>query len=103
MARFTKTKGYDVAKGFVESFTSKMTEVIERKLWKDPKSAFQEAAQDKTSVTPTYKVMEETGPDHDKRFVVGVFGERTRGFRAWSIETEAELNAARAGLEIKQW
>ena len=98
-------QGYDVAKGFVAKFLlPKMTEVIERKLWKDPKSAFQEAAQDKASVTPTYKVMEETGPDHDKRFVVGVFLEKelvASGHGA--SKQEAELNAARAGLEIKRW
>lgn len=98
-------QGYDVAKGFVTKFLlPKMTDVIERKLWKDPKSAFQEAAQDKEGVTPTYKVTEETGPDHDKRFVVGVFLDKELvASGQGASKQEAELNAARAGLEVKKW
>lgn len=98
-------QGYEAAKKFVEQFLlPKMSEVIERKLWKDPKSAFQEAAQDKAGVTPTYKVMEETGPDHNKRFVVGVFLDKEMvASGQGASKQEAELNAARAALEIKRW
>ncbi len=98
-------QGYGAANTFIEKFLlPRMKEVIDRKLWKDPKSAFQEAAQDKAGVTPTYKVVEETGPDHDKRFVVGVFLDKemvTSGQGA--SKQEAEIAAARAALEMKKW
>lgn len=39
----------------------------------DPKSLVQEEAQEKVGVTPSYKVIAEVGPDHDKWFTVGIF------------------------------
>lgn len=47
--------------------------IISKKLYKDFKSAFQELAQEKRNVTPTYKVLSEEGPDHNRTFTVGVF------------------------------
>ena len=42
------------------------------RLWQDPKSTLQEKAQEHEGVTPSYGVLREEGPDHDKHFVVGV-------------------------------
>lgn len=39
----------------------------------DVKSFLQEWYQDKQKITPTYKVLEETGEDHEKTFTSGVF------------------------------
>ena len=73
-------------------------------LYVDPKSKFQEIAQDVLGVTPTYKVLEEKGPDHQKEFTVGVFLDRDlvavgRG----TSKQEAQVAAAEAGLEEKAW
>ena len=43
-------------------------EIVEKKLWQDPKSRFQEMAQEEEIVTPTYMTIREQGPDHDKTF-----------------------------------
>ena len=67
-------QGYDAAKGFIEKFLfPKIDEIVKKKLWRDAKSAFQEKAQDAEGATPHYAVIKETGPDHDKQFVVGVY------------------------------
>ena len=44
-----------------------------QKIYKDPKSLFQELAQARLGITPEYKTVKETGPDHQKTFKVGVY------------------------------
>ena len=67
-------RGYEVSKQFIVKnlIEKKIPEIIEKKLFKDPKSLFQEKAQEIVGVTPIYQVLEEEGPDHLKSFVVGV-------------------------------
>lgn len=50
-----------------------VTEISKQKIYKDPKSIFQEIAQNKRGVTPHYQTISESGPDHQKTFEVGVF------------------------------
>lgn len=50
-----------------------LDEIINKKLYKDFKSAFQELSQEKRNITPTYRVISEEGPDHNRTFTVGVF------------------------------
>lgn len=65
----------------------------------DPKSKLQELIQDKRGVTPTYSVISETGPDHNKLFVVGAFvGEMEVGRGEGPSKQEAELSAAENAL-----
>src|SRR4030042_3899612 len=67
-------QGHDSAKKFIsENILSRLEEVIKSKLYIDPKSNFQEEAQARVGITPSYRVISESGPDHDKKFVVGVF------------------------------
>ena len=78
--------------------------ILKNELYIDPKSKFQETAQEMLGVTPSYKVLEETGPDHNKEFTVGVFLEKEliavgRG----TSKQEAQVAAAQAGLEAKGW
>ncbi|OGG55081.1 ribonuclease III, partial [Candidatus Kaiserbacteria bacterium RIFCSPHIGHO2_02_FULL_49_11] len=62
--------GYDAAKKFIADNIFPLTEeIISKRLWQDAKSHFQEQAQEKVGVTPTYTLIRETGPDHDKEFV----------------------------------
>ena len=74
------------------------------KSWIDAKSKFQEKAQEKESMTPQYKSLKEEGPDHDKKFTIGVYLDNeliTEG--AGMSKQEAEQEAARKALEIKGW
>lgn len=67
-------KGYDAAKGLIErTILSTFAHILETGSWLDPKSRLQELAQSNLGYTPAYKVLEETGPDHDKTFTVGVY------------------------------
>ncbi len=66
----------------------------------DPKSKLQELIQDKRGVTPTYAVISETGPDHNKLFVVGAFvGNDEVGRGQGPSKQEAELSAAENALK----
>ena len=97
--------GYEETFDFLEkNLFGKIEEVIEKKLWIDAKSLFQEKAQELESVTPAYKVLAESGPDHEKVFTVGVFlGDEliTDGYGA--SKQEAEQDAARKALKAKNW
>jgi len=98
-------QGYDVAKDFIlKNLLGRIEEIVSKKLWQDSKSLIQEKAQEHLSVTPNYKVIRESGPDHDKQFVVGIFFESDliaegRG----KSKQEAEQKAAQKALEVKKW
>lgn len=99
-------QGYDVTKEFIiKNLIERMLpEIIEKKLFKDPKSLFQERAQEIVGITPVYQVLEEVGPDHLKHFVVGVMlGEELIAQGEGSSKHEAELKAAEEGLKAKDW
>lgn len=71
---------------------------------KDAKSKFQEKAQAMEGVTPTYRVMSESGLDHAKHFVVGVYlGSAMVATGAGSAKRLAEEEAAKAALDTKGW
>src|SRR3989344_1748032 len=98
-------QGYDAAKKFLHRFVMPQLEmVLEKKLYRDPKSLFQEEAQERVGITPTYEVIREWGPDHDKHFVVGVYlkDELVAEGEGPSKQTAQEA-AARLGLYAKSW
>ena len=67
-------QGWDASKVFVEEqVLVLLPNILAKKLYIDPKSRFQEASQEQTGVTPTYRVLSEEGPDHEKTFTVGVY------------------------------
>lgn len=98
-------QGYEVSRKFVhDNIISKLPEIIENKLYQDPKSRFQEISQEKVGVTPTYKVLEESGPDHAKHFVVGVFLKKDLVAKGeGTSKQEAQVQAAEEGLKVKNW
>lgn len=98
-------QGYDSCKKFVElTLIPRLAEIIEKKLWRDAKSLVQERAQSYLSVTPAYKVVSESGPDHDKQFTVGIFfGENQVSVGKGKSKQEAEQSAAREALVIHKW
>ena len=69
-------QGYEAAKEFItNNILSTFAQILETGSWLDAKSRLQELAQSSLGFTPSYKVMDETGPDHDKIFTVGVYVE----------------------------
>ena len=93
-------QGYDAAKAFItEQIISTLTQILAEGTWMDPKSKFQELAQNQYGLTPSYRVMEEAGPDHDKIFTVGVYvGDRLFGQGNGSSKQSAQQVAAAAAL-----
>jgi ribonuclease-3 len=98
-------QGYDVARHFISENLFPLTEaIVKEKLWLDAKSHFQEKAQEKASVTPSYRTISEVGPDHDKYFTVAVFlGDKLIAEGGGQSKQDAEQSAARNGLEKKGW
>lgn len=98
-------QGFESAKQFIDTYIlSHFNEVMEKKLYQDPKSIFQEHAQERKSITPRYEVLKETGPDHDKHFRVGVYLESeliAEGEGA--SKQDAQEDAARNAMEKKGW
>ncbi len=79
-------------------------EFIAKKLYHDPKSLFQEKAQESVGVTPTYEVLKEWGPDHNKHFVVGAYlAAELVAEGEGPSKQEAQEQAAAAALQIKKW
>ena len=82
----------------------KTEEIVKKKLWRDAKSFFQEQAQEKVSITPSYRIIKEFGPDHDKQFTVGAFlGKEEVAQGKGRSKQEAEQVAALAALKAKAW
>lgn len=98
-------QGYAVAKDFIVKFVlPKLELVLEKRLYRDPKSLFQEEAQERVGITPSYEVIREEGPDHAKRFVVGIYlGRELVAEGEGPSKQIAQEEAARKGLEAKNW
>ena len=98
-------QGYEAVKGFIlRVLEPKIPEILEKKLYKDAKSLFQEEAQERDGVTPSYEVIKEWGPDHDKHFIVGVYlGKELVAEGEGASKQEAQQQAAHAGLKSKNW
>lgn len=98
-------QGWEVAKDYItRTVLSELPRVLEQKLYIDPKSRFQEAAQERFSTTPSYKVLDESGPDHNKKFVVGVYlGKELIAQGEGTSKHEAQVAAAEAGIKEKGW
>ncbi|MCR4278440.1 MAG: ribonuclease III [bacterium] len=93
------------AKKFIDAYIlSRLDIILKDKLYIDPKSKFQETAQEKLGVTPSYKVLEESGPDHQKEFTVGVYLEKEMiAVGKGTSKQEAQISAAEAGIKAKKW
>ena len=98
-------QGIEVVGKFVhKTILPKTEEIVSKKLWRDAKSLVQEKAQEFVNVTPAYKVLHESGPDHDKHFTVGIlFGSDLIAEGKGKSKQEAEQSAALNALKIKNW
>jgi len=98
-------QGFEVCRDFVEkTVLCELPRILKEGLYRDAKSHFQEQAQERVRITPTYKVIKEWGPDHAKSFVIGVFLDKELVAEGeGSSKQEAEEQAARNGLIAKDW
>ncbi|MFH1608592.1 MAG: ribonuclease III [Patescibacteria group bacterium] len=98
-------QGYAVADKFVTKVLLPYTEeIVAKKLWRDAKSSVQEKAQEFAGFTPAYKVLSESGPDHDKHFTIGIFfGSDLIAEGKGKSKQEAEQKAAENALKAKNW
>jgi ribonuclease-3 len=87
--------GFDAAATTVDRLLGARIETVELKNFYDFKTRLQELAQARLKTTPTYRVIQELGPDHGKAFVVAVnIGEDEWGRAVGKSKKEAEQMAA---------
>lgn len=93
-------QGYKAAKEFItKHILSTFEAILTSGSWRDPKSRLQEVAQSTEGQTPVYKVLEETGPDHDKIFTLGAFiNGKLKGKGSGPSKQIAQQEAAQAAL-----
>ena len=98
-------QGFEKAKKFIhDNLIIYFNEIIENKSYIDFKTFFQEVAQEKIGITPTYKVVDESGPDHDKIFKIGLYiGEEFVAYGVGKNKQKAQEDAAKNGIEKKGW
>lgn len=98
-------QGYAAARDFIaKQLFHKTDDVVARRLWQDAKSRLQEIAQEMVGITPSYQLLSQSGPDHDKTFLIGAFigGEKIASGEGRSKQ-EAEQAAAEKALAAKGW
>lgn len=93
------------ARKFIEkNIISELSTILDQKLYIDAKSLFQEKAQDILGITPNYRVISSTGPDHAKTFKIGLYLDKELiATGTGSSKQEAQTDAARKGLIKKNW
>lgn len=98
-------KGFEVANQYIlRNIVVLLDEIIAQGLNIDSKSRVQELAQDRLSLTPSYELLSESGPDHDKVFEMGIyFGKELIGKGNGPSKQEAEQSAAKDALKQKGW
>jgi ribonuclease-3 len=95
-------QGYEAAKDFIyKHIISRIDEIIEEGLWRDPKSYVQEMIQRVDGVTPVYITIREDGPDHDRTFEMGltVNGDLIANGEGHSKQ-DAQMEAAKKAIKI---
>jgi len=93
--------GYEPAKQFITAtIFPKLDAIIKSNLYIDSKSQLQEIIQEKSSITPHYEVINETGPDHDKHFEVAVYaGDKKLAQGSGNSKQAAQIDAATNALD----
>ena len=96
-------QGLPAVTAFVHQRILTHVEQVAKKAF-DPKSVLQAKAQECLKVTPTYQNLEVSGPDHAKRFVVGVYLGGTLTAKGHGpSKKDAEVKAAEAALIMRGW
>jgi ribonuclease III len=97
-------QGFQISSKFIkENILKHLDEVIETKSYKDPKSELQEIIQERLKITPNYRVLEESGPAHQRIFRIGAyFSDELIAEGSGSSKQEGEVEAARNALKKYQ-
>ena len=94
-------QGFAKAEKFVqETLLPKLNFILSHKLFKDPKSQFQEIAQRKMKFTPRYELLEEIDDKHTKKFIIGLYIDKkliSQG--VGESKHEAEIQAASKAIK----
>lgn len=95
-------QGYETCDKYIKkNLIPYLDEIISKQLYQDSKSRFQELVQEKTGITPIYKLESEEGPDHAKTFVMGVYIEEKKiAEGSGASKQSAEQEAAREAIEV---
>ncbi len=94
-------RGFAAARDFILRFLdAELETAVEETLAKDYKSRLQEIVQAREQKTPSYRIVETTGPEHEKKFTVEVLvGDLVMGRGTGRSKRVAEREAARVALE----
>jgi ribonuclease-3 len=98
-------QGYGAAAEFIKTqLFDLIDDIVKNQKFIDAKSKLQEVAQERVGITPMYKLIKESGPDHNKIFTVGVFlRDEQVTIGEGKSKQEAEQSAAVHALELKKW
>ena len=98
-------QGIEIAKRFIlANVVGRLDEILKNQSYLDPKSHFQEKAQELKGITPHYQILDETGPDHAKIFTVGLYLDDELVISGvGSSKQEAQVDAAAKGLKKMNW
>ena len=98
-------QGFEAVKIFIEkNILTHLPQILETGSYRDAKSVFQEEAQERVGITPSYEVLKEWGPDHAKHFKIGVFLESELVAEGeGSSKQEGQQQAAENALRVKEW
>lgn len=96
--------GFEKAKEFVQKFLlNKYESIIKTAEVEDWKSNLQELVQAKGGIAPTYQVIKEDGPDHDRIFTIQVtYFDQAQEIGTGKSKQNAQQAAARKALEKLQ-
>jgi ribonuclease-3 len=94
--------GFEAAKDFItKNLLSTFKDILDSGSWMDAKSHLQEIVQSRENFTPVYRVLNETGPDHDKMFTVGAFvNDQLKGTGSGPSKQAGQQKAAEAALHV---
>ncbi len=97
--------GMQVTGNFLEPhLTAELARVTLRRHLKDDKSLLQEVAQAQLGITPIYKLVSQSGPSHERTFIVDVLlGDLVAGQGQGATKRQAEQAAARMALLDHGW
>lgn len=98
-------RGYSTVEAFISShLLHRIHGIVEKKSWRDYKSLLQEITQRELSITPEYVLVDESGPDNEKFFVMEVkVGPRLSARGEGKSKIDASKDAARRLLMKKGW
>lgn len=93
-------QGFIAAKEIVDRYILvNVDQILRDQTWRDPKSYLQELSQHHFNVSPKYRLVSETGPDHDKMFVISALvNDSVYGTGQGTSKQQAEQNAAKQAI-----